>query len=93
MRTVVDRVEALIAYLRSHGLSAGPFHRRVPLDEQRQLLRDFTSASAGDTAAADGDFGLHVLVCTDAAARGLDLSHVSHVVQVCPTEPHFRAFR
>lgn len=30
-----------------------------------------------------------VLVCTDAAARGLDIPNISHVIQACQTFSHF----
>ncbi|CAI7792334.1 unnamed protein product [Closterium sp. NIES-53] len=45
------------------------YHKDVPLDERERTLRRFQEGGG-------------VLVCTDAASRGIDVEHVSHVVQV-----------
>ncbi|GJP41882.1 hypothetical protein CLOM_g1504 [Closterium sp. NIES-68] len=44
------------------------YHKDVPLDERERALRRFQERGG-------------VLVCTDAASRGIDVEHVSHVVQ------------
>ncbi|CAI5527744.1 unnamed protein product [Closterium sp. Naga37s-1] len=44
------------------------YHKDVPLDERERALRRFQEGGG-------------VLVCTDAASRGIDVEHVSHVVQ------------
>ncbi|CAI7893180.1 unnamed protein product, partial [Closterium sp. NIES-54] len=44
------------------------YHKDVPLDERERTLRRFQEGGG-------------MLVCTDAASRGIDVEHVSHVVQ------------
>ncbi|CAI5501322.1 unnamed protein product [Closterium sp. Naga37s-1] len=44
------------------------YHKDVPLDERERALRRFQEGGG-------------VLVCIDAASRGIDVEHVSHVVQ------------
>ena len=52
------------------GLQAVLFHKKLPPAVRQQALE----------AMRDGGGG-RILVCTDAAARGLDLPGISHVVQ------------
>jgi superfamily II DNA/RNA helicase len=69
--SVASAVETLDA-LRARGVHAVAHHRDVDHDERMEQLR---SIRAGGVDAPD------VLVCTDAAARGIDLPSVGHVVQ------------
>lgn len=50
----------------------GQFHKLVPTYEKHEALEHFRNHMMS---------GMKVLVCTDAAARGLDLPEVEHVVQ------------
>jgi len=50
----------------------GQFHKLVPTYEKQEALEQFRNYK---------ESGVKVLVCTDAAARGLDLPAVEHVVQ------------
>ncbi|KAG8461570.1 hypothetical protein KFE25_001174 [Diacronema lutheri] len=68
--------DALAAGLRLHGLRAATYHRAVPRAERESALR----ALSRERAPGDDDDVPIVLVCTDAAARGLDLPAVEHVV-------------
>lgn len=52
------------------GLEAALFHKKLPPPVRQQALEALRSTAGG-----------RVLVCTDAAARGLDLTSISHVVQ------------
>lgn len=52
------------------GLQAALFHKKLPPPVRQQALETLRGS-------ADG----RVLVCTDAAARGLDLTTITHVVQ------------
>lgn len=52
------------------GLAVLEFHRRVPLEERMRNLETFKSLDRG------------ILVCTDAASRGLDIPDVALVIQV-----------
>lgn len=84
--------DALAAGLRLEGLRAATYHRAVPRYEREEALRLLSRerrASGGGGAHEGGEGGeggeegaqdSMVLVCTDAAARGLDLPAVEHVV-------------
>eukprot|EP00892_Ulva_mutabilis_P009388 jgi/Ulvmu1/6821/UM031_0025.1 len=61
---------AMHADLEHVGLDAVLFHKKLPPVVRQQALQ-----------AVRGSGGGRVLVCTDAAARGLDLPGVAHVVQ------------
>lgn len=69
--------DALAAALRVDGVHAQAYHRAVPRRERDVLLDQLRGqrglATASETPGA-------VVVCTDAAARGLDLPSVGHVV-------------
>jgi superfamily II helicase len=62
--------------LGAQGIQNALYHKNVPKDE-----RDAALAAFADTAAGGGG-GNVVIVSTDAAARGIDLPDVTHVVQV-----------
>lgn len=64
-----DAALALAAALEDSGVECVQFHKGVPGREKQKGLQAFRDGEAG------------VLICTDAAARGLDLPSVSHVVQ------------
>jgi superfamily II DNA/RNA helicase len=61
--------KAAHATLQSAGISAVPYHKDLTLPERAENLAAFRS----------GD--VPVLVCTDLAARGLDIPDVTHIVQ------------
>lgn len=60
--------DALEDYIRSHGFGATSIHGDRSQQERESALRSFRS---GQTP---------VLVATDVAARGLDIPHVTHVI-------------
>ncbi|EPS66702.1 hypothetical protein M569_08070, partial [Genlisea aurea] len=64
----VDAVEAIAKILKGAGIPCISYHRDISLDCRTQNLLDFRQEGG-------------TLVCTDAAARGLDISNVSHVIQ------------
>lgn len=64
----VEAVESVAKILRTSGTECFCYHRNTSLDECTQNLVDFRQRGG-------------VLVCTDAAARGLDIPNVSHVIQ------------
>lgn len=65
----VDAVEAVSKVLLGAGINCFCYHRDSPLEERTKCLVDFRQSGG-------------VLVCTDAASRGLDIPNVSHVIQV-----------
>ncbi|KAK9808217.1 hypothetical protein WJX73_010253 [Symbiochloris irregularis] len=65
----VAAAEEAAEVLRDAGLSPLVYHRRVPQAEREQALAAISTRDHS------------VMVCTDAAARGLDIALVSHVVQ------------
>ncbi|AET03099.1 putative RNA helicase [Medicago truncatula] len=64
----VEAVEAVVKILGYAGLECLRYHKNCTLDERAQTLVDFYDKGG-------------VLVCTDAAARGVDIPNVSHVIQ------------
>lgn len=66
----VDAVESIAKILHQVGVECICYHSSSSLEERTKNLSDFLERGG-------------VLVCTDAAARGLDIPNVSHVVQVC----------
>lgn len=65
----VEAVESVAKILLTAGIHCFCYHRNTSLEEGAKNLVDFTEKGG-------------VLVCTDAAARGLDIPDVSHVIQV-----------
>lgn len=66
----VDSAESVVNILKRVGVKCLSYHSSTSLEERTKNLTLFRE-----------DGGL--LVCTDAAARGLDIPNVSHVIQVC----------
>ncbi|KAF9604462.1 hypothetical protein IFM89_006744 [Coptis chinensis] len=66
----VDAVEAVAKILRNVGVECSCYHSDSSLEERSKNLVDFRERGG-------------VLVCTDAAARGLDVLNVQHVIQRC----------
>lgn len=66
--------------LRRAGIEAVPYHAKVPLADRAKHLESFRNYDANsDTSIEDA---VPILVCTDLAARGLDVPGVSVVVQL-----------
>jgi len=70
----VDAVEAVAEVLVGAGIECYRYHRDSSLEERTKALVDFQEKGG-------------VFVCTDAAARGLDIPNVSHVIQVFIVKP------
>jgi superfamily II DNA/RNA helicase len=71
--------------LAAQGIANVLYHKNIPKEERDAALAAFadTAAAAAAAAAAGGGAGGNVvMVSTDAAARGIDLPDVTHVVQV-----------
>lgn len=66
----VEAVEAIANILTGAGIECFRYHSDSSLEERTQNLLDFQQKGG-------------VFVCTDAAARGIDIPNVSHVIQVC----------
>ncbi|CAL0312966.1 unnamed protein product [Lupinus luteus] len=64
----VEAVEAVAKLLHHSGIECLRYHKGCTLEERAQTLVDFHEKGG-------------VLVCTDAAARGVDVPNVLHVVQ------------
>ncbi|XP_058112175.1 DEAD-box ATP-dependent RNA helicase 22 [Magnolia sinica] len=64
----VDAVESVAKILQRVGVECISYHSDSSLEERAKALIDFQEGGG-------------VLVCTDAAARGLDIPNVSHVIQ------------
>ncbi|KAK1273529.1 DEAD-box ATP-dependent RNA helicase 22 [Acorus gramineus] len=64
----VDAAESVANILQRVGIECICYHSESSLEERKKNLIDFREKGG-------------VLVCTDAAARGLDIPHVSHVIQ------------
>ncbi|XP_060214384.1 DEAD-box ATP-dependent RNA helicase 22 [Lycium barbarum] len=64
----VDAVEAVATILTGAGLQCFRYHSDSSLEERTKNLLDFQQEGG-------------VFVCTDAAARGIDIPNVSHVIQ------------
>ncbi|XP_019093254.1 PREDICTED: DEAD-box ATP-dependent RNA helicase 22-like [Camelina sativa] len=79
----VEAVEAVAAILEKASIQCYRYHKNHKLDERANILADFRETGG-------------VFVCTDAAARGVDVPNVSHVIQVNVQETAFsrkRGFR
>lgn len=64
----VEAVEAIVNILTGVGIECFCYHSDSSLEERTQNLLDFQQKGG-------------VFVCTDAAARGIDIPNVSHVIQ------------
>lgn len=64
----VEAVEAVANVLLKAGIDCYRYHKNFSLEERTQTLADFQEKGG-------------IIVCTDAAARGVDISNVSHVIQ------------
>ena len=63
--------------LEKAGVSLFPLHGQMPLQKRRKLFKDFKAEAKGG-----------VLLCTDVAARGLDVADVDWVIQLdAPSDP------
>ncbi|HOM80616.1 MAG TPA: C-terminal helicase domain-containing protein, partial [Armatimonadota bacterium] len=60
--------DRLTQTLRSQGFKAEAMHGDLAQNRREQIIRSFRSQH------------IHVLVATDVAARGLDIPHISHVI-------------
>jgi len=60
-------VDLVVKNLKKHKVDASAIHGGLAQNKRSSVLRDFHSST------------VHVLVCTDVAARGLDIKGVSHV--------------
>ncbi len=76
----VNDVDSATNALRRSGIEAVPFHAKMPLSERTENLGRFRKFVAGQSN-NDSD-AISVLVCTDLAARGLDIPGVTSVVQL-----------
>lgn len=65
----VEAVEAVAKILLGAGIECFCYHSDSSLEDRAQTLVDFQQNGG-------------ILVCTDAASRGLDIPNVSHVIQV-----------
>lgn len=66
----VEAVEAVAKILLRSGIECYRYHKDCSLEERAKTLDDFKEKGG-------------ILVCTDAAARGVDIPNISHVIQVC----------
>ncbi|XP_057528836.1 DEAD-box ATP-dependent RNA helicase 22 [Amaranthus tricolor] len=64
----VEAVESVAKIFQTAGIPCFCYHRNSSLEESTKNLVDFREKGG-------------VLVCTDAAARGLDIPNISHVIQ------------
>ncbi|XP_015575248.2 DEAD-box ATP-dependent RNA helicase 22 [Ricinus communis] len=64
----VDAVEAVVKILERAGIECYRYHKDTSLEERAETLVDFREKGG-------------IFVCTDAAARGVDVPNVSHVIQ------------
>lgn len=65
----VEAVEAVAQILLRAGIECLRYHKDRALEERAKTLVEFQEKGG-------------VLVCTDAAARGVDIPNISHVIQV-----------
>mmetsp|Transcript_18705 Transcript_18705/g.28394 ORF Transcript_18705/g.28394 Transcript_18705/m.28394 type:complete len:646 (-) Transcript_18705:62-1999(-) len=73
-------VDSAAGALDRAGIDAVPFHAKVKLTERTENLNKFRKFVAGSD--DNDDDAIPILVCTDLAARGLDIPGVSSVVQL-----------
>lgn len=65
----VDAVRSVAKILESAGFECILYHREGSIEERTNNLHHFREKGG-------------ILVCTDAAARGLDIPNISHIIQV-----------
>lgn len=65
----VEAVEAVAKILERAGIECYRYHKDSSLEERAETIVNFREKGG-------------ILVCTDAAARGLDIPDISHVIQV-----------
>jgi excinuclease UvrABC helicase subunit UvrB len=66
----VDASNSVFDILQHIDIPCVLYHRETPMEERAKNLQHFRERGG-------------VLVCTDAASRGLDIPNISHVIQVC----------
>jgi len=76
----VGDVDSAAGALSRAGINAVPFHAKLSLVERTENLSRFREFDA--TAEENDDNAVPVLICTDLAARGLDIPGVTSVVQL-----------
>ena len=84
LNSVAD-VDGATNGLRRAGINAVPYHAKIPLQERTANLdrfRRYVAPSSDGVEADNQDDTVPVLVCTDLAARGLDIPGVTAVVQL-----------
>ncbi|KAH7420566.1 hypothetical protein KP509_13G012600 [Ceratopteris richardii] len=64
----VESADAIFRILKKAEIECLCYHREIPSEERMRALKYFEDNGA-------------VLVCTDSAARGLDIRNISHVIQ------------
>lgn len=67
--STVEAVEAVASILDRAGIECFCYHKDSSLEERAETIVNFREKGG-------------ILVCTDAAARGLDIPNISHVIQV-----------
>ena len=65
----VEAVEAVAKILGTAGIDCHRYHKDSSLEERAKTLDDFREKGG-------------IMVCTDAAARGIDIPNISHIIQV-----------
>ncbi|KAL7442936.1 hypothetical protein ACHAXM_008626 [Skeletonema potamos] len=81
----VNDVDGATNGLRRAGINAVPYHAKIPLQERTSNLdkfRRYVAPTSDDDEASNQGDTVPVLVCTDLAARGLDIPGVTAVVQL-----------
>lgn len=76
----IEDVDSATAVLQRNGINVVPFHAKLSLEERTSNLNRFRKYDANfDENEPDA---VPILVCTDLAARGLDIPQVTAVVQL-----------
>jgi superfamily II DNA/RNA helicase len=73
----VNAVDSVAKILLKAGIECMRYHRETSSEERAETLNVFQEKGG-------------VLVCTDAAARGLDIQNVSHIIQVFSVSKIFK---
>jgi superfamily II DNA/RNA helicase len=82
LNSVAD-CDAACEALQRVGIQCAPYHAQIPLLERSVILERFRKYRVHEDAGSDTETApLPVLVCTDLAARGLDVPGVTVVVQL-----------